>query len=90
LTGIFENNASARRPTKLLNQIHHDIVDDMVLDSVVDFVVDIVVSDVIVVLFYVCYGGTICYLIYLTYRIDSNRVSNTKKTSFFFWPKYLL
>ena len=30
-----------------------------------------------------CYGGTICYLIYLTYRIDSNRVSNTKKTSFF-------
>jgi hypothetical protein len=51
LTGIFENNASARRPTKLLNQIHHDIVDDMVLDNVVDIVVDIVVSDVIVVVF---------------------------------------
>jgi hypothetical protein len=44
LTGIFANNASAQRPTKLLNKKHHDIVDEIVLDNDVDTVVYMVVS----------------------------------------------
>ncbi len=49
MTGIFANNASAQRPTNLLNKKHHDIVDEIVLDNDVDTVVDMVVSVAIVV-----------------------------------------
>ena len=44
MTGIFANNASAQRSTKLLNKKHHDIVDEIVLDNDVDTVVYMVVS----------------------------------------------
>ena len=44
MTGIFANNASAQRPTKLLNKKHHDFVDEIVLDNDVDTVVYLVVS----------------------------------------------